>query len=65
MVDCSVEEELCSSCQVSLAVDVSGHVLSTNVEGTGAIPYKKISSIIMVSAGSKQRCVLIKWCCHF
>ena len=48
MVDCVVEEELCSTCQVSVAVDKDGHVLSTHMEGVGAVPYKEVKSIIQV-----------------
>lgn len=48
MVDCVAEEELCSMCQVSIAVDKDGHVLSTHMEGAGAVPYKEVKSIVQV-----------------
>lgn len=59
MVDCSVEEELCSSCQLSVAVDQEGRVLSTSMEGGGAIPYTKVSSILMVCEAVILLCVLV------
>lgn len=48
MVDCTLEEELCSSCHISLAVDRTGRVLCTNMEGGGAVPYGKVNSIVKV-----------------
>ena len=49
-MDCTLEEELCSSCHVSLAIDKKEYVLSTVMEGEGALPYGKIGSIIAVSS---------------
>ena len=49
VVDCTQEEEVCSSCHISFAIDQDGQVLSTCMEGEGALPYNKISSIIAVS----------------
>lgn len=48
MVDCSLEEELCSSCQLMLAVDKHGRILSTSMEGVRGIPYNKINDVIQV-----------------
>ena len=48
VVDCSVEEELCSSCQLSAAVSKDG-ILSTSLEGGGGIPYDQLNDIIEVS----------------
>lgn len=51
MVDCSVEEELCSSCQLSVAVSKDG-VLCTSLEGGGGIPYTQMNDIIEVGLTS-------------
>lgn len=59
MVDCTIEEELCSNCQISIAVDQAGHVLSTSMEGVGSIPYGKMSSIIMVGVAEALRLIII------
>lgn len=48
MVDCTVEEEQCSECHISLAVDKDGHILATSMEGLGGIPYTKINDVIKV-----------------
>ena len=43
-----MEEELCSSCRLSLAVDCDGNVLTTTMEGNGGIPYQKLNDVIKV-----------------
>lgn len=48
VVDCGMEEELCSSSRVRFAVDHVGHVLSTSMEGVGSIPHSQVSTIIQV-----------------
>lgn len=48
VVDCGLEEELCSSIHLRFAVDNSGHVLSTSMEGVGAVPYGQVSTVIKV-----------------
>ena len=52
VVDCTQEEELCSNCHLSLAIDRDGNVLSTVMEGEGALPYTKMGDIVAV----RQQC---------
>ena len=48
VVDCNLEEELCSSCRLSLAIDKEGRILSSRTEGVGGIPYTLIEDVIKV-----------------
>lgn len=47
-MDPSLQEEFCSTASLSLAVNKSGNVLSVAKDGTGGIPYGKMSDIIAV-----------------
>lgn len=49
VVDCALEEELCSGSQLRFAVDRDGHVLSSSMEGAGSVPYSDLSSIIKMA----------------
>ncbi len=48
MVDCSLEEEFCSDCQLSVATSKDG-VLFTSLEGSGGIPYSQLNDVIEVN----------------
>lgn len=49
VVDASHEEEACSTCQLSVAVDAKGKLCGILKEGTGSIPYKQYTPAITVS----------------
>lgn len=48
VVDASHEEEACSTCQLSVAVDTKGKLCGILKEGNGSIPYKQYSAAITV-----------------
>lgn len=48
-MDASHEEEACSTCQLSVAVDTKGKLCGILKEGSGSIPYKQYTAVITVS----------------
>ena len=54
VVDCSAHEEVCSSCHVSLGISETGDISSTHMHGSGAVPYNKMATIVLVSEGERD-----------
>ena len=62
VVDCGVEEELCSSCHLTFALNTDGHLLSSNLEGVASICHAHLTTLTQVYRPAGLVAVMSAYC---